>query len=47
MPQRISHPIDVPVFAGVGQRVLWVGDTATERASQGERAASDAHSPPA
>jgi hypothetical protein len=26
MPRCVSHPIDVPLFAGVGQWVLWLGD---------------------
>ena len=38
MPRRVSHPTDVPVFAGVAQRVLRLGDPAAECASSGERA---------
>ena len=30
MPRRVSHPTDVPVFARVAQRVLWLGDPASE-----------------
>ena len=37
MPRGLSHPDDVPVSAGVAQRVLRVGDPATEWASPGER----------
>lgn len=26
MPRCVSHPIDVPLFAGIGQWVLWLGE---------------------
>jgi hypothetical protein len=35
VPQRVSHPDDVPVLAGVAQRVLGLGDSASEWASPG------------
>jgi len=36
MPRRIPHPIDVPVFTGVGQRVLRLGGSGAECADPGE-----------
>lgn len=43
MPRCVSHPINVPVFTGVGQRVLWLGDTSTQCAHDGECSAGAAH----
>lgn len=39
MPRRVSHPIDVSVFTGVGQRVLQLGGAGAECAEPGERSA--------
>jgi hypothetical protein len=36
MPRRVSHPTDVWVFAGVGQRVLRLGGAGAECANPGE-----------
>jgi len=43
MPPRVSHPIDVPLFMGVGQWVLRLGDASAQCAHDGERLACDAH----
>jgi hypothetical protein len=43
MPRRVSHPIDVSVFTGVGQRVLRLGDASAECAHDGERPAGEAY----
>ena len=40
----VSHPTDVPVFAGVVQWVLWLGDAAAECARTGERPVAGADS---
>ena len=34
MPHRVSHPDDVPMCAGLAQRVLRLGDAAAEWASR-------------
>jgi len=41
MPRRVSHPIDVSVFTGVGQRGLRLGGAGAECADAGERPALD------
>lgn len=43
MPRRVSHPIDVPVFTGLAQRVLRLGDPTGESPRPGERPARGAH----
>jgi hypothetical protein len=47
MPRRVSHPIDVPVFTGVGEWVLRLGDAPAECPRAGERPAGEAHAGPA
>ena len=42
MPRRVSHPIDVSVFTGLGQWVLRLGDARAQCAHEGERAAAGA-----
>jgi hypothetical protein len=37
MPRGFSNPTDVPVCAGLAQWVLWLGDSAAEWTSPGER----------
>ncbi len=44
MPHRVSHPDDVPVFAGLGQWLLWLGDPGTECTHAGERTPVILHS---
>lgn len=43
MPRRVSHPIDVPMFTGLSQRVLRLGDTRAKCANGGERPTGEAH----
>ena len=44
MPHYVSHPTDVPLFARVCQRVLWLDNPAAECAGSGERPVIDADS---
>ena len=41
----VSHPADVPVFAGLSQWVLWLGDAAAESAGPGECPITQTDSP--
>ena len=43
MPRRVSHPIDVPMFTGLSQRVLRLDDTRAKCANGGERPTGEAH----
>ena len=43
MPQGLSHPTDVPVLAGFGQWVSWLGEVPTEFPCAGKRPVGTAH----
>jgi hypothetical protein len=36
MPPGVSHPTDVPMFAGLAQWIQWLGDSAAEWAGPGK-----------
>ncbi len=44
MPHPVSHPDDVPVFAGLVQWLLWLGDPGIECTHSGERPVTGADS---